>query len=77
MAFEAKVNTCGLFTNDRTPDKSDFSGQIQIECPKCHTTSAWWLNGWKKVSKNGLAFISLALKPKSENAIATQTSNEP
>jgi hypothetical protein len=73
MAFEAKVNTCGLFKNDRYPDKSDFSTQIQIESPKCHTTSAWWVNGWNKVSKNGLAFISLVLKPKQENATAYQT----
>jgi hypothetical protein len=68
MGFEPKLNSAGLFTNDRTPDKSDFSGSIEIQCPKCQATSAFWLNGWRKTSKNGLAYISLALKPKSDNA---------
>jgi hypothetical protein len=67
MAYQQKPNTCGLFDNTRN-DRSDLTGQIQIECPECHATSGWWVNGWRKVSQNGLAYISLALKPKSDNA---------
>ena len=74
MAFTSKPNTCGLFDTTRN-DKSDLTGQIQIECPKCHATSRWWVNGWRKTSQNGLAYISLALKPKWENAPASQTVN--
>ena len=75
MPFEAKPNSCGLFENTRN-DKSDLTGQIQIECPKCHATFGWWVNGWRKVSQNGLAYISLALKPKWENTSASQASND-
>ena len=67
MPYEQKPGACGLFDNTRN-DKSDLSGSIQIECPKCHTTSSWWVNGWRKVSQNGLAYISLALRPKSDTA---------
>jgi hypothetical protein len=34
MAFQAKVNSAGLFKNDRYPDKSDFTGQYLTEGPK-------------------------------------------
>jgi hypothetical protein len=75
VAYTTKPNTCGLFENTRN-DKSDLTGQIQLECPKCHATSGWWVNGWKKVSQNGLAYISLALKPKRENATGNRTAND-
>ena len=67
MAFEQKLNECGLFDNTRN-DRSDLSGSITIARPHCGATSSWWVNGWRKVSQNGLAYISLALKPKSDNA---------
>lgn len=63
MAFTPEPNSRGRFENTRN-DKSDLTGQIQIERPKCHATSGWWVNGWRKVSQNGLAYISLALKAK-------------
>jgi hypothetical protein len=72
MAFEPKLNSCGLFRNDRN-DKSDLTGQIEIESPKCHATTSWWVNGWRKTAKSGLAYISIALKVKEENAAATRT----
>ena len=67
MAFEAKPNSCGLFKNTRN-DKSDFEGKIEIGCRKCHATTSWWVNGWRKTAKSGLEYIQLALKPKSETA---------
>lgn len=54
MAYEQRPNSCGLFENTRN-DKSDLTSQIQIECPKCQATSGWWVNGWRKISQNGLA----------------------
>jgi hypothetical protein len=74
MAFTPKLNTCGLFKNERN-DRSDFTGQITIECPRCHASSGWWVNGWRKVSQGGVKYLYLALKPKepkSENATATR-----
>jgi len=67
MAFQAKPNICGLFKNTRN-DKSDLTGQIEIECPKCQATTSWWVNGWRKTAKSGLEYIQLALKPKSGTA---------
>jgi hypothetical protein len=63
--FQPKPNTCGLFKNDRN-DKSDVTGQIEIECPKCHATSAWWVNGWRRTAKSGLEYLSVALRPKGD-----------
>jgi hypothetical protein len=74
VAYMQKPNSCGLFENSRN-DKSDLTGQIHIECPKCYSTSGWWVNGWRKISQNGLAYISLVLKPKGGNATATATAN--
>jgi hypothetical protein len=33
------------------------------------------VNGWRKISQNGLAYISLALKPKWENATTATANN--
>jgi hypothetical protein len=63
--YQPKPNTCGLFDNTRN-DRSDLTGQIQIECPRCHATSGWWANAWRKTSQNGLAYISLVIKPKGD-----------
>lgn len=64
MAFVPKVNQCGLFQNTQKPEKSDFNGQIEVECPKCHATSAFWINGWRKATQAGNKYLSIALKPK-------------
>jgi len=74
MAYEQKLNTCGLFTNTKN-DRSDLSGQITIECPTCHVSSGWWMNGWRRVSQNGTKYLALTLKPKWENATAISTAN--
>jgi hypothetical protein len=75
MAYEPKPNTCGLFKNDRYPDRSDFTGQITIECPecpvplecpKCRAHPGWWVNDWRKVTQAGVKYCYLALKPKGE-----------
>ena len=75
MAFEPKMNQCGLFKNTKN-DRSDLTGQIQIECPKCRATSGWWVNGWRKISQKGLAYFSLVLKPKSANATAAPKTSD-
>jgi len=71
MAFAAKPNTGGLFENTKN-DRSDLSGQIEIECPRCHQKTSWWMNGWRKVSQSGLSYINVVLKPKLENPAAKQ-----
>jgi hypothetical protein len=68
MAFQQKLNSCGLFRNDRHPEKSDFSAQIEIECPRCHTTSHFWVNAWDRVAQSGMKYLNIVLKPKSDTA---------
>jgi hypothetical protein len=64
VAYERKMNQCGLFPNTAAPDKSDFNAQIDVECAHCGKVTAFWLNGWRKVTKTGGKYLSLALRPK-------------
>jgi hypothetical protein len=71
MAFERKPNKCGLFVNTRSPDRSDYDAQLDVQCPSCNALTTYWVNGWRKVSSSGLKFISLALRakqPRSDDA---------
>lgn len=64
MAFERKKNQCGLFPNTVSPDKSDFNGQIDVECAHCSRTTAFWMNGFRKATKAGSKYLKLILRPK-------------
>ena len=64
MAFERKVGECGLFPNTVHPDKSDYNGQLDVECAYCGRQTSFWINGWRKVTKTGGKYLSLALRPK-------------
>lgn len=64
MAFERKTNECGLFPNTVHPDKSDVNGQIDVKCANCGQVTAFWINGWCKVTKTGGKYLSLALRLK-------------
>lgn len=66
MAYQPKPNQFGLFLNERAPEKSDYTAQAEIQCPKCGSTSPYWVSGWRKVAKSGLKYISVALRPKGE-----------
>ena len=67
MAYERKVNNAGLFPNTVHPDKSDFNGQIDIACAYCGKQTGFWMNGWRKVTKTGGKYLSIALRPKRLN----------
>jgi hypothetical protein len=71
VAFERKPNQCGLFVNTKSPDKSDYNAQIDVQCPNCNVLTSYWVNGWRKVSNSGMKFISLALRAKQSRASAT------
>ena len=64
MAFERKVNEAGVFPNTTNPDKSDFNGQIEVECAHCGKQTSFWINGWRKVTRTGGKYLSLSLRPK-------------
>lgn len=77
MAFERKVNECGLFPNTVHPDKSDFNAQIDVQCEHCGKTTGYWLNGWRKITRTGGKYISLALRAKSASAVRTSKDSRP
>jgi hypothetical protein len=64
MAYDRKKNEAGLFANTLHPDKSDFNGQIDVECAHCGKQTGFWMNGWRKVTKTGGKYLSLSLRPK-------------
>lgn len=53
-----------LFTNNRKQyeDQPDYTGQSQIAGVE------YWVSGWKRKSKAGQTFMSLAFTPKEEQA---------
>ena len=77
MGYERKVNECGLFPNTTHPDRSDFNAQVDIACEHCRRTTAYWLNAWKKVTKTGGKYLSLAFRAKSASAIRTSKDSRP
>jgi uncharacterized protein (DUF736 family) len=62
MSNKQYDNTNGgaIFPNDRKEKEThpDFRGTINVE------GTEYWLKGWKKTSKTGTKFLSLALNPK-------------
>ena len=64
MAYEQKDNNGALFANDKkTSDtQPDYKGQIRVG------EKDYWISGWRKVSKNGMKYMSLAVKPTDQPA---------
>jgi uncharacterized protein (DUF736 family) len=61
-----------LFPNDKKEKEThpDFRGNIDIEGKE------YWIKGWKKTSKSGLKFLSLAVTAKEESG-AKRTEEDP
>ena len=59
-----RLASAGLFPNTAHPDKSDFNGQIEVECAFCGKQTSFWINGWRKVTRAGGKYLSLSLRPK-------------
>ena len=58
------TNGGALFPNDRKEKDThpDFRGNVNVEGKE------YWIRGWKKVSKSGMKFLSVALNPKEEDS---------
>ena len=59
MAEYDNTNSGTFFINDRKEKENhpDYNGKINVE------GKDYYLKGWKKTSKNGLNFMSLAVNP--------------
>lgn len=59
-------NTGVLFTNEkrRSDNSPDDTGSCEITCIHCGVKSEIWISAWRKVSRAGKAFISLAFTAK-------------
>lgn len=63
-------NKGALFRNDKeggNPDWPDFRGSVNVE------GKDYWLSGWKKTSKAGASYLSLAVKPKETKKVGERT----
>ena len=66
------TNGGALFPNDKKEKEThpDFRGNIDVEGKQ------YWIKGWKKTSKFGMKFLSLALTAK-EDAQPKSTEEDP
>ena len=64
MAYQRKRGACGLFVNDKHPEKSDLTGQMDIACPACGCISAYWVDAWRKQTAAGMKWLSVQLREK-------------
>lgn len=56
------TNNGALFKNDRKQNEKspDFKGSCEPACPECGAVTKYWLSAWKKKSRGGQGFLSLA-----------------
>jgi len=62
MAYTLKPGQGSLFKNDRKESAThpDYKGSVVGP-----DGAEFWIDGWKKQSKDGKAWLSLSIKPKS------------
>lgn len=72
MAYEKRDNTGSLFVNDRKQQEShaDYQGSIMVGGVE------YWLNGWKKQTRNGKSWLSLSVKPKEARSDSHKLADE-
>lgn len=58
-------NSGAIFPNEnkRSENSPFMKGECEVECPHCNAQSKFWVSTWKKVSKGGKKFMSMAFVP--------------
>ena len=64
MGYEQREGQGSLFVNDRKQSEThaDYQGSIMVGGVE------YWLNGWKKETRDGKRWLSLSMKPKQPRA---------
>ena len=62
MAYETRDNSGSMFKNTRKEKEThaDMSGEIMVN------GKLYWINGWRKVDKNGNPWYSMSVKEKGD-----------
>lgn len=73
MAYEPKDNTGSLFVNDRKEKDShpDSRGSALIDGVE------YWVSAWRKESRDGRRFLSLAFQKKEDRGRRDEARQEP
>ena len=60
MAWETRENSGSMFKNTRKEREThaDMTGEINVN------GTLYWLNGWRKIDKNGNPWLSLSVREK-------------
>jgi len=60
MAYETRDNSGSMFKNTRKEKDThaDMTGEIMVD------GKLFWINGWRKVDKNGNPWYSMSVRPK-------------
>ena len=69
MAFTLKPLQGSLFRNERkeAPNHPDYKGSVVGP-----DGTEFWLDGWKKTSKDGKAWLSLSIKAKDDKSASNK-----
>jgi hypothetical protein len=69
MAYETKNNSGSMFKNTRKEREThaDMSGEIMVD------GKLYWLNGWRKIDKNGNPWYSVSVRDKSAKPQESKT----
>ena len=68
MAYELRDNSGSMFKNTRKENdrQADMTGDVMID------GQTYWINGWRKVDKNGNPWYSFSFKKKEARQSAPQ-----
>ena len=76
MAETTYINSGGLFINDRKDKEThpDYNGKVTVD-----KAGLYYINGWKKQTKNGQPMLSIALNyaPDDKQPVWKTSPNEP
>lgn len=73
MAYELRNNSGSMFKNSRKEKDThaDMTGEIMVD------GKTYWLNGWRKIDKNGNPWYSVAVREKTPKQESSEAKSAP